>query len=166
MNDASSETLPVEATPGQTEAGPGRDLTPKQREAAYLVVTEALSVRKVAQRVHVTPKTIQRWRQKPEWRRYVDHLLNLAVSEAERNVRAIFASASPRLAQRLVELGEGKGQRGKVKHPYQVDALKEALAQLIGRPSRATPTVEAGASVPTDHGRVEIIFRSGGAPRE
>jgi len=156
--DTDSPNLPEVLPSRKDTPEPGHDLDPKQRELIELVASENVSGAEAARRCAVPVRTGQSWLVLPAGRRYLDFLVDHAVSQAQTRIRNTFAQRAPAIAERVSDMAEGKGRHGKPAHPYQHFYAGMVLDRLAPRPAPAQ--AEVGIKVPTEQGDIIIVWRS------
>ncbi|MFQ5878771.1 MAG: hypothetical protein ACE5IZ_01150 [Dehalococcoidia bacterium] len=163
MNKLPNLPLPDDDGQPGKQAKPGTDLSVRQREYCRVKVATHKGDPKVAKQIGVSERSIRQWRADPKVRRYLAHLTDIAVNEAQGRIKATFAAAGPAMAARIVQLGTSK--TAKPPHAYQVEALKAGLERLAGKPAPAQLQT-AGVEIPTERGPIRIIFRSSAQHQE
>ena len=161
MNEPESALATLDQHPVKPETRPGADLSAPQRALAEAIVTTGKPVSKLAPRFGINERSVYYWlegRYVPGFKRYLDYLTDAVLAESRRKVRATAARYGPDVIDRLGKLATGKA---KPRHPYEVNAGETVLAYTVGKPAQSQ---ELGIKVPTEHGDVIIVWRSGHDP--
>ena len=160
MIEPESALALIESPKRNGDRPPGYGLTALQKQVAELIVTTGASSRAIASRFPISDRSVRKWHYDNEdFRRYLDYLTTRAVQTAQRTVRATLSRHADAAANRLAQLATS--HTVKPPHAYQVEAAKAVLERVAGKPSQSQ---ELGVKVPTEHGDVVIVWRSGHDP--
>ena len=161
MNE--SVLLPVQVLPPDTEPTPaklpGAGLSPLQRHAVELVVTEGLTHSEASNRLQheVHQTTISTWfRTLPEVQEYADYLSSTLITETRKTIQLMLARRMVDLVNKGIDLALGSGRKGKPSYKGQDKFLLPLIQQFAGTPARSTEV----AVHSTGTGSVTIVWKA------